>query len=87
MEELEPRLFSFNSPYGACPACHGLGTILEFDPDLIIPDATLSLTKGAIDAWRHQGKDMNIWYAQIVRKYCRQFDVDAEQPFKKIPRS
>ncbi len=85
LEELEPRLFSFNSPYGACPSCHGLGTILEFDPDLIVPDATLSLTKGAIDAWRHQGKDMNIWYAQILRKFCREFEVDAEQPFKKIP--
>ena len=85
LEELEPRLFSFNSPYGACPSCHGLGTILEFDPDLIVPDAMLSLTKGAIDAWRHQGKDMNIWYAQILRKFCREFGVDAEQPFKKIP--
>ncbi|MHC4184521.1 MAG: excinuclease ABC subunit UvrA, partial [Planctomycetota bacterium] len=52
LEELSPRLFSFNSPYGACKSCDGLGTILEFDPDLIVPDKSVSLESGAIDAWR-----------------------------------
>jgi excinuclease ABC subunit A len=51
-EELEPRSFSFNSPYGACPSCDGLGTVTHFDPDLIIPDRTLSLAAGAVVPWR-----------------------------------
>jgi excinuclease ABC subunit A len=61
LEELSPRLFSFNSPYGACKSCDGLGTILEFDPDLIVPDKTVSLENGAIDAWRKGGKRTNIF--------------------------
>jgi excinuclease ABC subunit A len=51
-EELEPRTFSFNSPYGACPACEGLGSRVQFDPDLVIPDDTLSLAAGAVVAWK-----------------------------------
>jgi excinuclease ABC subunit A len=51
-EELEPRTFSFNSPYGACPACEGLGVRIEFDPDLVLPDATLGVTNGAIAPWK-----------------------------------
>ncbi len=85
LAELEPRLFSFNSPHGACPACHGLGNILEFDPVLVVPDESLSITKGAVDAWRHHGKRVNIWYARILQRFCREFGVDPEAPFKKIP--
>ncbi|HEX8324665.1 MAG TPA: excinuclease ABC subunit UvrA [Tepidisphaeraceae bacterium] len=73
LPELEPRLFSFNSPHGACPACHGLGTTLEFDPDLIIPDESTSLEMGAIEAWRKHGKRMNIYYARVLRQFCRDF--------------
>ena len=51
LEEIEPRLFSFNSPFGACPACDGLGSQMEFDIDLIIADESLSLYKGAIAPW------------------------------------
>ncbi|REK06687.1 MAG: excinuclease ABC subunit UvrA [Planctomycetota bacterium] len=51
-EELEPRTFSFNSPYGACPACEGLGSIEQFDPDLVLPDDSLSLAEGAVAAWK-----------------------------------
>ena len=51
-EELEPRTFSFNSPYGACPACDGLGSRVEFDPELVVPDASLSLSAGAVAPWR-----------------------------------
>ena len=51
-EELEPRTFSFNSPYGACPTCEGLGSRVEFDPELVLPDETLSLAEGAVLAWR-----------------------------------
>ena len=51
IEEIEPRLFSFNNPYGACPACDGLGTELFFEPDLVVPDENLSLARGAIAPW------------------------------------
>src|SRR5947209_10336292 len=66
LSELEPRLFSFNSPHGACPACHGLGTTLKFDPELIVPDDTTSLETGAIEAWRKHGKRMNIYYSRVL---------------------
>ncbi len=85
LEELSPRMFSFNSPYGACEACDGLGTILEFDPELIVPDQTVSLTGGAIDAWRHSGKRMNIYYNRMIRQFCRDYDVDPNMPYKDIP--
>src|SRR5947208_222033 len=53
--ELEPRIFSFNSPHGACPECHGLGTVSEFDPEMVVPDEGISLENGAIEAWRKNG--------------------------------
>jgi excinuclease ABC subunit A len=85
LEELSPRMFSFNSPYGACDSCDGLGTVLEFDADLIVPDATLSLSQGAIDAWRHGGKRMNIFYNRLVRRFCRKFGVSANVPYEELP--
>ena len=84
LEELSPRLFSFNSPYGACRECDGLGTILEFDPDLIVPDKTVSLEHGAIDAWRKGGKRMNIYYNRLVKRFCRSFGVKKAEPFSKM---
>ncbi len=85
LAELEPRIFSFNSPYGACKQCDGLGTILEFDSDLIVPDPNLSLSEGAIDAWRHSGKRMNIWYNHILRQFCRDFKISPNTPYKNLP--
>jgi excinuclease ABC subunit A len=85
LEELSPRLFSFNSPYGACKSCDGLGTILEFDPDLIVPDKSVSLENGAIDAWRKGGKRMNIFYNRLVKRFCRRMDIDKSTPFEQIP--
>jgi len=85
LEELSPRLFSFNSPYGACKSCDGLGTILEFDPDLIIPDKSVSLENGAIDAWRKGGKRMNIFYNRLVKRFCRKMGISKSIPFKQIP--
>ena len=85
LEELSPRLFSFNSPYGACKSCDGLGTILEFDPELIVPDKTKSLENGAIDAWRKGGKRMNIFYNRLVNRFCRDFGVDKTVPFGQMP--
>jgi excinuclease ABC subunit A len=85
LEELSPRLFSFNSPYGACGSCDGLGTILEFDEDLIISDKNLSLESGALDAWRKGGKRMNIFYSRMISKFCRDFGISKSLPFNKIP--
>ncbi len=86
LEELSPRLFSFNSPYGACRSCDGLGTILEFDPDLIVPDKTVSLENGAIDAWRKGGKRMNIFYNRLVKRFCRKIGVSKAIPYAEIPK-
>ncbi len=86
LPELEPRLFSFNSPHGACPACHGLGTTCEFDPEMIVPDDSLSLENGAIEAWRKNGKRMNIYYSRVLRQFCRDFGVSYTLPYKDIPR-
>src|SRR6185437_8624355 len=86
LPELEPRLFSFNSPHGACSACHGLGTNSEFDPELIVPDETISLEKGAIEAWRKNGKRMNIFYSRALRQFCRDFGANYLTSFKDIPK-
>ncbi len=86
LEELSPRLFSFNSPYGACKSCDGLGTILEFDPDLIVPDKSVSLENGAIDAWRKGGKRMNIFYNRLVKRFCRKMGISKSIPFERIPK-
>ena len=86
LEELSPRLFSFNSPYGACKSCDGLGTILEFDPDLIVPDKTVSLENGAVDAWRKGGKRMNIFYNRLIKRFCRNVGISKSIPFEQIPK-
>ena len=86
LPELEPRLFSFNSPHGACPECHGLGTKSEFDPELIVPDDSLSLETGAIEAWRKHGKRMNIYYSRVLRTVCRDFGISYSMAFKDIPK-
>jgi excinuclease ABC subunit A len=86
LEELSPRLFSFNSPYGACRSCDGLGTILEFDPDLIVPDKGVSLENGAVDAWRKGGKRMNIFYNRLIKRFCRKMGISKSIPFEEIPK-
>src|SRR5689334_14289635 len=86
LPELEPRLFSFNSPHGACLACHGLGTTCEFDPEIIVNDESLSLENGAIEAWRKNGKRMNIYYSRILRAFCKDFGCSYTQPYKDIPK-
>src|SRR5690606_36317058 len=87
LEDLEPRLFSFNSPYGACPSCGGLGTIMEFDPQLIVPNDELSLADGAIEAWRKHGTRFNIYYARLIRQFCKNFGVSPHTPFRKRPKA
>ena len=86
LSELEPRLFSFNSPYGACEECSGLGRVFEFDAELVVPDKTRALNGGAIEPWKGGGKRSNIFYNRLIRKFCRKFDVKASTPFKKLTR-
>ncbi len=81
LEELSPRRFSFNSPYGACPTCDGLGTKLELDPDLIVPDAQLSLAEGAIDAWSRGGRRMAAFYRGALEQFAQDFGVSLHTPF------
>ncbi len=87
LEDLEPRLFSFNSPYGACPSCNGLGTVFEFDEDLVVADTSLSLGEGAVEAWRKNGKRMNILYNRLIRRFCRDFGVETHTPYSKLPKA
>ncbi len=84
--EVEPRMFSFNSPYGACPDCNGLGTKLEFDPDLIIPDKSKSINEGAIEAWKRGGRGYIIYYRALIREFASQMHFDLNTPFNKLTR-
>ena len=74
LEELEPRLFSFNSPHGACPTCHGLGVLIEFDEELVVPDPEKAISKGGIAPWSRAGPAA-IFSGRLVRRFCRRFDV------------
>jgi len=85
IEELEPRSFSFNSPYGACPECAGLGNRMELDPELIVPDQSLTLSGGAVAAWRHHGARFNFYYNKTVRRFARHFRVATDVPFRELP--
>lgn len=85
LQELSPRMFSFNSPYGACNTCNGLGTVPEFDAELIVPDGDVSLANGAVAAWRHGGKRMNAVYGSLVEEFCRHFAVSPKIRFRNIP--
>jgi excinuclease ABC subunit A len=85
-EELAPRMFSFNSPYGACPTCGGLGTRMELDEDLIVPDHARSLRDGAIEAWRRGGRRLNIFYHRVMNRFSRDFGCSPYAPFGEIPK-
>jgi excinuclease ABC subunit A len=83
LEELSPRLFSFNSPSGACPTCHGLGTLLEFDESRVIPDEELSLADAAIAAWNKNGP-VRAWFNRKLRRYCKAFGPSFTQPLNEF---
>ena len=78
--ELEPRLFSFNSPFGACPSCDGLGSKLEVDLDLVIPDWDLTLKKHAIAPWEPTSSQ---YYPQLLEAVCDHFGIDMDIPVEK----
>jgi excinuclease ABC subunit A len=85
LPELEPRLFSFNSPYGACPECTGLGTKTEFDPDLVAPDHTKPLRDGGILPFVYKSGEVKDWWPEMLDAVGRAVGFDANKPIKDIP--
>lgn len=83
IEELEPRMFSFNSPFGACPECDGLGTKLEVDKTLVIPDWDVTLNEGAIVPWIPTSSQ---FYPQLLKAVCNHYGIDMDIPIKEIPK-
>jgi len=79
-EPLEPNMFSFNSPRGACPACQGLGSTMEFDPDLIIPDKSRSIRQGAIEPWGFE----HGYYQQMLQSVAKHYDFSLDTPFSEL---
>ncbi|WP_369822910.1 excinuclease ABC subunit UvrA [Acetobacter sp. DmW_043] len=82
LEEIEPRLFSFNAPQGACPACDGLGTETFFNPVLVVPNTALSLQKGAVAPWRDSKTPL---FDQTLESLARHFDIKMDTPWKDLP--
>ena len=82
-EELTPRMFSFNAPQGACPECNGIGSKMEIDPDLIVPDKNLSLNEGAIAPWSNSAKKENYYY-QMLEAVSNHFNFNMDVPFKDL---
>ncbi len=83
--EISPRVFSFNSPYGACPACGGLGNKMEIDPELVIPDKSKSVID-AVEAWRRGGKGLYLYYRRLLRSLGNRYGFDIRTPFKDLPK-
>lgn len=81
VDHLEPRMFSFNSPFGACPSCDGLGSKLTVDIDLVVPDKTLSLKDGAILPWQPISSN---YYPTLLEQTCKHFKIDMDKPFKDL---
>jgi len=83
IDEVEPRLFSFNNPFGACPACDGLGTEMYFDPDLVVPDEALSLNQGALSPWANSSSK---YYGQTLEGLANHYDFVLTTPWHKLPK-
>lgn len=85
LPEISPRSFSFNSPYGACPACTGLGVKLEIDPELVVPNPRLTIAEGAIRPWARTTAKMG-WYTQILAEVGRKYGIDINVPYEELPK-
>ncbi|MGX4601474.1 excinuclease ABC subunit UvrA [Faecalimicrobium sp. JNUCC 81] len=85
IEELSPRMFSFNSPFGACDTCNGLGESREVDPDLVVPNKDLSIKQGAIAAWGSVGANDDTYYSKMVQSLADKFGVSINTPFNDLP--
>ncbi len=84
IEEPNPNTFSFNSPYGQCPECKGLGTVDTFDEDLVVPDRSLSVSQGALAAWTGWGGRLGRRFAEMTRELCEALDVDPDVSWSEI---
>ncbi len=84
MDEVEPRSFSFNSPFGACPECTGIGTELEVDPELIVPDEDLSLAEGAIAPWA-SGSGASEYFQRVMSALAEELSISMDQPWRALP--
>jgi excinuclease ABC subunit A len=80
--ELEPRIFSFNAPHGACERCTGLGSQMEIDPTLVVPDPTLTIGEGAIAPWANSSSN---YYEQLIQALAEEYDIDLELPWEELP--
>ncbi|MEQ1653841.1 MAG: excinuclease ABC subunit A, partial [Hyphomicrobium sp.] len=85
IDEIEPRLFSFNAPAGACPTCDGLGSELRFEPDLVVPDGALSLEKGAIFPWAKTGAT-SPYYEQTLDSLAKHYKISTKTPWERLPK-
>ena len=85
IEELSPRMFSFNAPFGACDVCNGLGESREVDPELVIPNKDLSIKQGAIAAWGNVSTSDDTYYSKMVQSLAAHFNVSLDTPFKDLP--
>jgi excinuclease ABC subunit A len=85
IEEIEPRLFSFNNPFGACPVCDGLGNKLYFDPDLAVPDKSKTIRAGALAPWANKANNPSPFYFQALEAVANHFDVSLTKPWKDLP--
>ncbi|EKV31569.1 Excinuclease ABC subunit A [Caenispirillum salinarum AK4] len=84
IDEIEPRLFSFNNPFGACPTCDGLGLKMYFDPMLVVPDERKTLRQGAVAPWAMTGQ-VSPYYQQALQSVAEHFECDMETPWKDLP--
>ncbi len=82
--ELSPRMFSFNSPYGACPKCSGLGYLMQFSPDLILSDPDKSLYEGVLEVW---GKTTSYWYKEQIQTLEKNYNFDGNTPWRDLPQN
>ncbi|MEP3277012.1 MAG: excinuclease ABC subunit UvrA [Stappiaceae bacterium] len=83
ISEIEPRLFSFNNPFGACPSCDGLGTTLSFEPELVVPNVKMSLREGAVLPWAKTG-NTSPYYTQTLEAICRHYNVSMTTPWHEL---
>jgi excinuclease ABC subunit A len=84
LPEIEPRAFSFNSPHGACPTCQGLGALKQVDPELVVPNARLTIAEGAIRPWS-RSTSFDTWYLKVMEAVARHHQVDLNTPWSKLP--
>lgn len=85
IEELSPRMFSFNAPFGACDVCNGLGESKEVDPELVVPNKDLSIKQGAVATWGSTGVNDDTYYSKMIKSLAEHFNVSLTTPFKDLP--